>query len=46
MQAKCLNSFRFKSGYRFDQHVFKPGEYVSIKEHDGETRTFKVVAVD
>ena len=35
-----------ESGYRFDQHVFKPGEYVSIKEHDGVTRTFKVVAVD
>jgi len=35
-----------ESGYRFDQHVFKPGEYVSITEHDKVTRTFKVVAVD
>ena len=35
-----------ESGYRFDQHVFKPGEYVSIREHDGVTRTFKVAAVD
>jgi hypothetical protein len=35
-----------ESGYRFDQHVFKPGEYVSITEHDGVMRTFKVAAVD
>ena len=34
-----------ESGFRFDTHVFKPGEYVSIKEQDGEMRTFRVVAV-
>jgi hypothetical protein len=34
-----------ESGYRFGNHVFKPGEYVSIKEHDDEMRTFKVVMV-
>lgn len=34
-----------EGGYRFDQHVFKPGEYVSIREHDGELRTFKVMSV-
>jgi len=34
-----------ESGYRFGDHVFKPGEYVSIKEHDDEMRTFKVVMV-
>ena len=32
-------------GYKFDSHVFKPGEYVSIREHDGRMRTFKVDAV-
>jgi hypothetical protein len=32
-------------GYRFQSHGFKPGEYVSITEHDGRTRTFKVVSV-
>lgn len=31
--------------FRFDRHVFKQGEYVSITEHDGVQRTFKVVAV-
>lgn len=34
-----------ETGYRFDQHVFKPGEYVSINEHDDVIRTFKVVSV-
>lgn len=34
-----------ESGYRFAQHSFKPGEYVSIKEHDGILRTFKVMSV-
>ncbi|MGE0255199.1 MAG: hypothetical protein AB7N54_12465 [Alphaproteobacteria bacterium] len=32
-------------GYRFDQHTFRVGEYVSITEHDGETRPFRVVSV-
>jgi hypothetical protein len=34
-----------ESGYRFGEHAFKPGEYVSIKEHDGVMRTFKVMSV-
>ncbi len=34
-----------EGGYRFNQHAFKPGEYVSIREHDGELRTFKVMSV-
>ncbi len=34
-----------ESGYRFAQHSFRPGEYVSIKEHDGVLRTFKVMSV-
>lgn len=33
-------------GFRFDTHVFKPGEYVSIREQDETLRTFRVVSVD
>jgi hypothetical protein len=33
-------------GFRFGSHVFAPGEYVSIRDHDNEeTHTFKVVSV-
>ena len=32
-------------GYRFDTHVFKEGEYVSITEHDGQTMPFRVTRV-
>jgi hypothetical protein len=32
-------------GFRFESHPFKEGEYVSIREHDGSLRTFKIVAV-
>lgn len=32
-------------GYRFGEHKFLPGEYVSITEHDGNTRPFKVAWV-
>lgn len=31
--------------FRFDRHHFVEGEYVSITEHDGELRTFRVVSV-
>jgi len=31
--------------FRFAQHCFAVGEYVSITEHDGTTRPFKVVSV-
>lgn len=34
-----------EAGYRFGNHVFRRGEYVSIKEHDDELRTFRVVMV-
>lgn len=34
-----------ESGYRLGTHLLKPGEYVSIKEHDGVLRTFLVKAV-
>lgn len=34
-----------EAGYRFGDHKFMLGEYVSIKEHDDVLRTFKVVRV-
>lgn len=34
-----------EAGYRFGNHAFQAGEYVSIKEHDDVMRTFKVVMV-
>lgn len=34
-----------ESGWKFDAHAFKPGEYVSVVEQDGETRTFRVAKV-
>ena len=32
-------------GYKFDSHVFRPGEYVSLREQDGSMRTFRIVSV-
>ncbi len=34
-----------ESGYRFGAHPFEVGEYVSIKDEDGELNTFTVVTV-
>jgi len=34
-----------ETGYRFADHVFRPGEYVSVREEDGKLLTFKVVNV-
>ena len=31
--------------FKFDKHRFALGEYVSITEHDGVTRPFKVVSL-
>lgn len=31
--------------FRFEDHVFKVGEYVSLTGHDGETHPFRVVSV-
>jgi len=31
--------------FRLAEHRFAPGEYVSITEHDGVQRTFKVTAI-
>lgn len=34
-----------EAGFRFESHLFKEGEYVSVREHDGTLRTFRVVEV-
>ena len=34
-----------EAGYRFGAHAFAPGEYVSIRDEDGEMHTFQVVTV-
>tara|TARA_R110002110_G_scaffold3670_6_gene19009 strand:+ start:8474 stop:8848 length:375 start_codon:yes stop_codon:yes gene_type:complete len=34
-----------ETGYRFGDHRFAEGEYVSIREHDDHMRTFRVTAV-
>ncbi len=34
-----------EAGYRFADHAFRPGEYVSVREEDGELTTFKVASV-
>lgn len=33
-------------GFRFGAHAFVPGEYVTIRGHDGEQHTFRVISVD
>ena len=45
-------AFSYKPGdeddepiFRFDKHVFVVGEYVSVTEHDGVTRPFRVVEI-
>jgi len=35
-----------EAGYRFGSHAFRPGEYVTIRDEDGEMHTFLVVAVE
>ncbi len=34
-----------ETGYRFGDHAFTAGEYVSINEHDDVLRTFRIVSV-
>jgi hypothetical protein len=33
-------------GFRFGEERFVPGEYVSVREHDGKMHTFRIVAVE
>lgn len=35
-----------ESGYRFGTHVFRTGEYVSIRDEEGEMHTFVVASVE
>jgi hypothetical protein len=35
-----------ETGYRFGNHPFRIGDYVSIREHDDKLRTFRVVQID
>ncbi|HVY59686.1 MAG TPA: hypothetical protein VHA77_17680 [Xanthobacteraceae bacterium] len=35
-----------EAGYRFGAHAFRPGEYVSIRDDDGDMHTFQVVSVE
>ncbi|MDH3196381.1 MAG: hypothetical protein OEL78_08725 [Hyphomicrobiales bacterium] len=35
-----------ETGYRFGDHTFRIGDYVTIKEHDDTLRTFRVVAAE
>lgn len=35
-----------ESGYRFGAHAFTLGEYVSIRDEDGDMHTFRVVSVE
>jgi hypothetical protein len=34
-----------ETGFRFEKHTLKPGEYISIREQDGVLRTFRVISV-
>ncbi len=38
--------FDDEAGYRFGSHVFQPGEYVSIRDEDGDMHTFQVISVE
>jgi hypothetical protein len=35
-----------EAGYRFAAHAFRLGEYVSIRDEEGEMHTFQVVSVE
>lgn len=35
-----------ESGFKLNSHRFVPGEYVSIRDDEGELNTFRVVTVD
>ncbi len=37
--------FDDEAGYRLSDHVFAPGEYISIRDEDDEMHTFKVMTV-
>lgn len=34
-----------EAGFKFGSHAFAPGEYVSIRDPDGDLRTYRITAV-
>ncbi len=34
-----------ETGYRLGNHIIRSGDYISIREHDEEMHTFKIVSV-
>ena len=40
------SEFDDEAGYRFGAHAFVVGEYVSIRDEDGEMHTFQVASVE
>ncbi len=32
-------------GFHFESHIFKPGEYVSIRDADGDVHTYRVTKI-
>ena len=34
-----------ESGYRFGDHAFITGEYISVREHDEDMNTFRIVSI-
>jgi hypothetical protein len=52
VHAKNRWSFSYAPGedddepiFKFDRHAFVPGEYVTITEHDGVARPFRIVSI-
>ena len=43
--AKGSEAIDEDEGYRFGDHLFKVGEYVSVREPEGHMLTFRVVSV-
>jgi hypothetical protein len=35
-----------EAGYKFGEHAFLPGEYVSMSGPDGKLQTFRVISVN
>lgn len=34
-----------EAGYRFGEHAFRPGEYVSVRDEDGQLHTYRIASV-
>lgn len=42
-RERCRVKNDDEPGFKFDRHHFIPGEYVSVTEHDGVLRTFRII---